>query len=206
MSGQKKRRTNVRRSWLLTLSVFVIMLVVFYLIDGTTLEPRLNDSNNIAGRMVDWLNGSTIFNEWITFFTFPWFNLVTFVFILALLLKAITDLISLITYKRKPRKWKVGMGVWKIFTTLVKLSVTIIILLAPIIAILSLFIRGLPFLGGWIVSSVVLIFILVVVGGTALVVNYFEDKVELKKAEEEHEKTKETSSNEISTDHIVMGI
>lgn len=68
MSGQKKRRTNARKSWLLTLSVFVIMLVVFYLIDGTALEPRLNDSNNIAGRMVDWLNGSTIFNEWITFF------------------------------------------------------------------------------------------------------------------------------------------
>lgn len=103
MSGQKKRRTNARKSWLLTLSVFVIMLVVFYLIDGTALEPRLNDSNNIAGRMVDWLNGSTIFNEWITFFTFPWFNLVTFVFILALLLKAITDLISLITYNRKAR-------------------------------------------------------------------------------------------------------
>ena len=98
------------------------------------------------------------------------------------------------------------MGVWEIFTTLVILRVTIIILLAPIIAILSLFIKGLPFLGGWIVSSIVLIFILVVVGGTALVVNYFEDKVELKKAEEEHEKTKETSSNEISTDHIVMGI
>lgn len=97
------------------------------------------------------------------------------------------------------------MGVWEIFTTLVILSVTIIILLAPIIAILSLFIRGLPFLGGWIISSVVLIFILVVVGGTALVVNYFEDKVELKKAEE-HDKTKETSSDEISTDHIVMGI
>jgi len=73
------------------------------------------------------------------------------------------------------------MGVWEIFTTLVILSITIIILLAPIIAILSLFIRGLPFLGGWIVSSIVLIFILVVVGGTALVVNYFEDKVELKK-------------------------
>gem|GEM_PF-5089574 len=70
---------------------------------------------------------------------------------------------------------------WEIFTTLVILSITIIILLAPIIAILSLFIRGLPFLGGWIVSSIVLIFILVVVGGTALVVNYFEDKVELKK-------------------------
>src|SRR5699024_12368993 len=98
------------------------------------------------------------------------------------------------------------MGVWEIFTTLVILSVTIIILLAPIIAILSLFIRGLPFLGGWIVSSVVLIFILVVVGGTALVVNYFEDKLELKKAEEEHEKTKERCSNEISTYDIVMRI
>src|SRR5699024_12603009 len=97
------------------------------------------------------------------------------------------------------------MGVWEIFTTLVILSVTIIILLAPIIAILSLFIKGLPFLGGWIVSSIVLIFILVVVGGTALVVNYFEDKVELKKAEEEYEETKETSSDEISKDHIEIG-
>src|SRR5690625_867602 len=98
------------------------------------------------------------------------------------------------------------MCVWEIFTTLVILSITIIILLAPIIAILSLFIRGLPFLGGWIVSSVVLIFILVVVGGTALVVNHFEDKAELKKAEKEYKKTQETSSEEISTDHIVMGI
>src|SRR5699024_1101777 len=98
------------------------------------------------------------------------------------------------------------MGVWEIFTTLVIVSVTMIILLAPFIAILSLFIRGFPFLVGWLVSRVVLSFILVVVGGTALVVNYFEDKVELKKAEEEHDKTKETSSDEISTGHIVMGI
>jgi len=103
LGERKKHRTNLRKSWLLTLSVFVILLIVFYLIDGTALEPRLNDSNNIAGRMVDWLNGSIIFNEWITFFTFPWFNLVTFVFILALLLKAITDLISVVTYKNKVR-------------------------------------------------------------------------------------------------------
>ena len=103
MSKQEKRRIHSGRSWLLTLGVFVIMLVVFYLIDGTALEPRLNDSNNIAGRMVDWLNGSVIFKERIAFFTFPWFNLVTFVFVLALLIKAIIEFISVITYIRKAR-------------------------------------------------------------------------------------------------------
>lgn len=96
---QKKRQTNIGKSWLLTLSGFFMMLVVFFVIDGTALEPRLNDSNNIAGRMVDWLNNSALFTEHITLFTFPWFNLVTLVFIVVILLKAIVDFVSVIKAK-----------------------------------------------------------------------------------------------------------
>lgn len=96
---QKKRQTNIEKSWLLTLSGFFMMLVVFFVIDGTALEPRLNDSNNIAGRMVDWLNNSALFTEHITLFTFPWFNLVTLVFIVVILLKAIVDFVSVIKAK-----------------------------------------------------------------------------------------------------------
>lgn len=91
----KKSGPNRLRSWIINLGVFFIVLLVFYTIDGTSLEPILNDSNNIAGRAADWLSESRIFNEWISPFSFPLFNLATILFVIALFGKAVTDIFSI---------------------------------------------------------------------------------------------------------------
>lgn len=88
----RKKHPNRLRSWLINLVTFSIVLLIFFIIDGTALEPKLNDSNNIAARAADWLLGSRMFNEWISPFSFSLFNLATTLFMIALFAKAITDL------------------------------------------------------------------------------------------------------------------
>src|SRR5690625_5178872 len=91
----KKGSPNRLRSWLINLGAFLIVLLIFFIIDGTSLEPNLNDSNNIAGRAADWLSESRLFNEWISPFSFPFFNLATTLFVIALFGKAVTDIYSI---------------------------------------------------------------------------------------------------------------
>lgn len=100
-SDQKKSRPNKIRSWITTLSIFFIVLLIFVAVDGTSLEPNLNDSDNIAGRAADWLLESRIFNEWITPFSFPWFNLATTLFVFCLLAKAVTDIVLMKGIKKR---------------------------------------------------------------------------------------------------------
>src|SRR5690625_3635034 len=88
----KKIRPSRLRIWIISVSIFLIMLLVFFTIDRTSLEPNLNDSNNIAGKAAERLTESKFFNEWISPFSFPLFNLATTLFVLVLLGKAITDI------------------------------------------------------------------------------------------------------------------
>jgi len=78
---QEKRHLNRIRDWV---------------IDGTALEPNLNDSGNIGGRLAGWLQESSLFNEWITPYSFSWFNMVTTLFFIVLLVKAVADIFSFI--------------------------------------------------------------------------------------------------------------
>lgn len=68
---------------------------VFFIVDGTIFEPNLNDSDNVAGKAADWLEETELFNVWFTPFNFPWFNLVTLLYIVFLLVSAIVDTFSL---------------------------------------------------------------------------------------------------------------
>ncbi|MYL56288.1 hypothetical protein GLW20_02075 [Virgibacillus halodenitrificans] len=102
MTGkQKKSPSNRIRSWIITLGLFFSMLLIFFAIDGTFLEPKLNDSNNIAGKAADWLVESRLFNEWISPFSFPWFNLVTTLFVIVLLAKAVKGIFSIKEIKQR---------------------------------------------------------------------------------------------------------
>lgn len=70
-------------------------MIVFFIVDGTIFEPNLNDSDNVAGKAADWLEETELFNVWFTPFNFPWFNLVTLLYIVFLLVSAIVDTFSL---------------------------------------------------------------------------------------------------------------
>lgn len=95
MVKQKKARPNRRKWWLIAISTFVIVQFIFFMIDGTSLEPRLNDLDNMIGRAADWLLESKIFNEWITPYSFPWFNLAMTLFVIVLLINAIIDIFTI---------------------------------------------------------------------------------------------------------------
>jgi YfzA-like protein len=92
---QKKGYLNRIRWWSIALGIFIIVQLTFLIIDGTSFEPNLNDSDNIFGRYANWILESKLFNEWITLYSFPWFNLVTIVFIIFLLANAVTDILSI---------------------------------------------------------------------------------------------------------------
>ncbi|MFB9973963.1 hypothetical protein FPQ10_06815 [Allobacillus sp. SKP2-8] len=92
---QKKGRFKRLKWWISSLSIFVVFMIVFFIVEGTIFEPNLNDSDNVAGKAADWLEESELFNVWFTPFNFPWFNLVTLLYIVFLLVSAIVDTFSL---------------------------------------------------------------------------------------------------------------
>lgn len=91
---QKEKRPNRKRWWMIAFSMFFIVQLIFLMIDGTSLEPNVNDSGNIIGRYANWVLESKLFTEWIALYSFPWFNLVTITFIFFLLANAVTDIFS----------------------------------------------------------------------------------------------------------------
>lgn len=94
-NNSKKNHPNRLRSWLINLGVFFIVLLIFLIIDETSFVPNLNDSDNIAGKAADWLSESKLFNEWISPFSFPFFNLVTSLLVIVLFVKVIKDIFSI---------------------------------------------------------------------------------------------------------------
>ena len=94
---QEKGRANRLKWWWITcISIFFILQFIFFAIDGTYLEPNLNDT-----MWADWLTGSKLFTEWITPFSYPWFNMVTVLFATVLLLKAVTDIFTIKKNKKQ---------------------------------------------------------------------------------------------------------
>ena len=92
---QKKGGFMLLNWWISFICIFVVFMIVFFIVDGTIFEPNLNDSDNVAGKAADWLEETELFNVWFTPFNFPWFNLVTLLYIVFLLVSAIVDTFSL---------------------------------------------------------------------------------------------------------------
>ncbi|MBR7553980.1 YfzA family protein [Allobacillus sp. GCM10007491] len=95
MTNKQKRKRNRLSWWISSLSLFFVFLIIFFIIDGTIFEPKLNDSDHIAGKAADWLEESKLFNSWFAPFHFAWFNLATLLYIIVLLVNAIADTFSL---------------------------------------------------------------------------------------------------------------
>ena len=96
----KTQNTNLAKRWIIIISIFLIVQVIFILIDGTFLEPNINDSDNLLSRIARQILDSKLFTEWISPYSFPFFNLFTTIHVIAILIPAVKDFISSMYTKR----------------------------------------------------------------------------------------------------------
>jgi hypothetical protein len=85
---------------MISIGIFVVLQVIFIVIDGTSLEPKVNDSDNVFAVMLRGILESKLLNEWVAPYSFPLFNLILIVYVAALFLQGIADIISVVIRKR----------------------------------------------------------------------------------------------------------
>ncbi|MDX8360387.1 YfzA family protein [Cytobacillus sp. IB215316] len=101
MSGAKKTyNTNLAKRWMITIGIFLIVQLIFIAIDGTFLEPNINDSDNLIAKFGRWILDSKLFTQWITPYSFPFFNMFMTIYVIALLVHAVRDMLSLLLSKK----------------------------------------------------------------------------------------------------------
>ncbi|MBP1970187.1 hypothetical protein J2Z83_002305 [Virgibacillus natechei] len=91
MSDTKKTPKLARR-WIITIGIFLIVQLIFFVVDGTFLEPNINDSGNLGARLGRWILDSRLFTEWITPYAYPFFNLCVTIHVIAILIQAVQDI------------------------------------------------------------------------------------------------------------------
>ncbi|KGR87273.1 MULTISPECIES: YfzA family protein [Lysinibacillus] len=97
---EKTHDSNLLKRWIITIGIFLIVQLIFIMVDGTVLEPNINDSNDLFARMGRWILDSRLFTEWITPYSFPFFNMFITIHIIAILIAALGDIISTIFSKK----------------------------------------------------------------------------------------------------------
>jgi len=98
---EKTHNINLAKRWIIALGIFLIVQLIFIAVDGTALEPNMNDSNNLVARMGRWILDSRLFTEWITPYSFPFFNMFITIHVIAILIAALGNIISTIFLKNK---------------------------------------------------------------------------------------------------------
>lgn len=88
------KRPWISKRWVMTIGIFVIVQVIFIAIDGTFLEPNINDSDNLVARLGRWILGSRLFTEWIKPYSYPLFNMWMTIHVIAILIQAVEDIYS----------------------------------------------------------------------------------------------------------------
>lgn len=81
------------KRWLLIVGVFIVTQIVFILLDGTGYEPKINDSDNLFASMARSILDSKLFTEWISIYSYPFFNLFLTVFVTAIIIQAVCDIV-----------------------------------------------------------------------------------------------------------------
>lgn len=97
---EKADESNLLKRWIITIGIFLIVQLIFSAVDGTALEPNMNDSNNLVARMERWILDSRLFTEWITPYSFPFFNMFITIHVIAILIAALGNIISTIFSKK----------------------------------------------------------------------------------------------------------
>jgi len=68
MSGiEKTLHTNQAKGWIITIGIFFMVQLIFIAVDGTFLEPNINDSGALLASIGRWILDSKLFTEWILF-------------------------------------------------------------------------------------------------------------------------------------------
>ncbi|PAE06556.1 hypothetical protein CHI12_15775 [Terribacillus saccharophilus] len=99
-STEKAQSLTPIRRWITYLGIFLLVQVIFVLVDGTSLEPNINDSDSFIPRTFRNILDSSLFMEWITPYSYPYFNMVMTVHIIALLIMAIAEIISRLIFNK----------------------------------------------------------------------------------------------------------
>lgn len=95
MSGTDKTLpNNQEKRWIITVGIFLIVQLLFVIVDGTGLEPNINDSGNLFARGGRWMMDSKLFTVWFTPYSFPFFNMVMVVHIVAIFIQAVQSIIA----------------------------------------------------------------------------------------------------------------
>jgi len=100
IGAEKADESNLLKRWAISVGLFLIVQLIFIAVDGTNLEPNMNDSNNLVARMGRWILDSRLFTEWITPYSFPFFNMFITIHVIAILIAALGNIISTIFSKK----------------------------------------------------------------------------------------------------------
>lgn len=88
ITTSEKRKNSPLKKWLIILGVFILVQCIFLLIDGTGFEPNLNNIGEYTSEAVkDKLT-------WFTLYDQPLFKFVTLLFIVAIILSAVKDIVT----------------------------------------------------------------------------------------------------------------
>ncbi|MCZ0703844.1 hypothetical protein J2T56_002065 [Natronobacillus azotifigens] len=98
---EKSSRSSPVKRWLILIGLFLLVQLIFFGIDGTMLEPNINDSGRLFARIGRWVLESKLFTEWITLYGYPFFNMLMTIHIIALLFQAINDIRSSVFSKNE---------------------------------------------------------------------------------------------------------
>ena len=95
MSGTEKTlHINRPKHWMITIGIFLTVQLIFIAVDGTFLEPNINDSGNLFARIGRWILDSKLFTEWITPYSYPFFNMCMTIHVIAILIQAVQGIVS----------------------------------------------------------------------------------------------------------------
>lgn len=95
MTGiEKIHPIDPAKRWTITIGIFLIVQLIFIAADGTFLEPNINDSGNLFARNARWIPNSKLFTEWISPYSFSYFNMLMTIHVIVILVKAVQDIIS----------------------------------------------------------------------------------------------------------------
>lgn len=92
MGSTEKYHTYLAKRWIITIGIFLIVQLIFIAVDGTFLEPNINDSDNLFARIGRWILNSKLFNEWINPYSFSFFNMIMTIQITSILIQAVQDI------------------------------------------------------------------------------------------------------------------
>lgn len=86
----KFSQMKLMKKWMLILGIFFAAQVVFIAIDGTFLEPKLNNLGDFASNIA----GHIFLKEWFTIYENPIHKLITILAILQIAYLAIKDIVN----------------------------------------------------------------------------------------------------------------